>query len=108
MKQFVSKLIRPFTPKRFRLALRTLAWAFESALVSLGAMLAAPLLYRGFDMNDGLMSVKNFIDHIIWRDNKDALIDGIWLALIGIFVATCILRLPAWWAMYDTEKVRNS
>ena len=108
MKQLFLKLIRPFTPKRLRLALRTVAWAFESALVSLGAVLALPLLYRGFDMDDGLMSVKNFIDHIIWRDNKDALIDGLWLALIGIFVATCILRLPAWWAMYVTEKVRNS
>jgi hypothetical protein len=108
MKQLVLKLIRPFTPKRLRLTLRTLAWAFESALVSLGAVLAAPLLYRGFDMDDGLMSVKNFIDHIIWRENKDALVDGIWLALIGIFVATCILRLPAWWAMYVMEKVRNS
>lgn len=108
MKQIVLKLIQPFTPKRLRLALRTVAWAFESALVSLGAVLAAPLLYRGFDMDDGLMSVKNFIDHIIWRENKDALIDGIWLAFIGIFVATCILRLPAWWAMYVMEKVRNS
>lgn len=108
MKQLSLKLIRTFTPKRFRLALRTLAWAFESALVSLGAVLALPLLYRGFDMDDGLMSVKNFIDHIIWRENKDALIDGLWLALIGIFVATCILRLPAWRSMYVMEKVRNS
>lgn len=108
MKQFVLNLIRPFTPRRLRLALRTLAWAFESALVSLGAVLALPLLYRGFDMDDGLRAIKNFIDHVIWRENKDALIDGIWLALIAIFVATCILRLPAWWAMYVMEKVRNS
>jgi hypothetical protein len=108
MKLLSLNLVRHFTPKRFRLALRTVAWAFESALVSLGAVLAAPLLYRGFDMDDGLMSVKNFIDHIIWRENKEALIDGIWLALVGIFVATCILRLPAWWAMYVMEKVRNS
>ena len=108
MKQLALKLLRFFTPKRLRLGLRTVAWAFESALVSLGAVLALPLLYRGFDMDDGLMSVKNFIDHIIWRENKDALIEGIWLTLIGIFVATCILRLPAWWAMYVMEKVRNS
>lgn len=108
MKQLSLNLVRHFTPKRFRLALRTIAWAFESALVSLGAVLAVPLLYRGFDMGDGLMSVKNFIDHIIWRDNKDTLIDGIWLALIGIFLATCILRLPAWRSMYVMEKVRSS
>jgi len=108
MKMTSFKLFRSFTPKRLRLALRTVAWAFESALVALGATLAIPLLYRGFDMDDGLMSIKNFIDHIIWRENKDAQIDGLWLALIGIFVATCILRLPAWWAMYVTEKVRNS
>lgn len=108
MKQLSLNLVRPFTPKRLRLALRTLAWVFESALVSLGAVLAAPLLYRGFDMDNGLRAIKNFIDHIIWRENKDALIDGLWIALIGIFVATCILRLPAWWAMYVMEKVRGS
>ena len=108
MKKLAFKLTRPITPKRLRLALRTVAWAFESALVSLGVMLAAPLLYRGFDMDDGLRAIKNFIDHIIWRENKDALIDGIWLALIGIFLATCILRLPAWRSMYVMEKVRNS
>ncbi|MEO0608401.1 MAG: hypothetical protein AAFY82_09230 [Pseudomonadota bacterium] len=99
---------RSFTPAHFRLFLKTIAWGFENALVALGAVLAAPLLYRGFDMDEGLMSVKNFIDHIIWRENKDALIDGIWLALIGLFVATCILRLPAWLAMRTAEKARAS
>lgn len=99
---------RSSTPARFRLFLKTIAWGFENALVALGAVLAAPLLYRGFDMDDGLMSVKNFIDHIIWRENKDALIEGIWLGLIGLFVATCILRLPAWFSMRAAEKVRAS
>lgn len=99
---------RSFTPARIRLVLKTIAWGFENALVALGAVLAAPLLYRGFNMSDGLMSVKNFIDHIIWRENKEALIDGIWLALIGLFVATCILRIPAWLSMRASEKARLS
>ena len=97
---------RSLTPARFRLVLKTIAWAFEIALVALGAVLAAPLLYRGFDMNDGLSAINNFIDHIIWRENKDALIDGIWLGLIGLFVATCILRIPAWTSMRASEKAR--
>lgn len=100
--------LRSITPARFRLVLKTIAWGFENALVALGAVLAAPLLYRGFDMDDGLRSMKNFIDHIIWRENKDALIDGIWLALIGLFVATCILRIPAWRSMRASEKARLS
>ena len=99
---------RSLTPARFRLFMKTIAWGFEYALVALGAVLAAPLLYRGFNMNDGLRAIKNFIDHIIWRENKDALIDGIWIALIGLFVATCILRLPAWLAMRTAEKARFS
>lgn len=105
----------PFNPPRIhftfstlRFALKTIAWGFENALIAFGAVLSAPLLYRGFDMSDGLMSVKNFVDHIIWRENKDALIDGIWLALIGLFIATCILRLPAWSAMRLAEKARAS
>ncbi|MEL7541552.1 MAG: hypothetical protein AAGJ51_11665 [Pseudomonadota bacterium] len=100
--------LRSLTPTHCRLVLKTIAWGFENALVALGAVLAAPLLYRGFDMGDGLLSVKNFIDHIIWRENKDALIEGIWLALIGLFVATCILRLPAWFSMRSAEKARAS
>ena len=108
MKQLNWKSFASFAPSRFRLVLKPIAWGFENALVALGAVLAAPLLYRGFDMSDGLMSVKNFIDHIIWRENKEALIDGLWLALIGLFIATCILRLPAWFAMHVSEKAKQS
>lgn len=93
---------------QFRLGIKTIAWGFENALVALGAVLITPLLYRGFDMSDGLRSMKNFIDHIIWRENKDALIDGIWIALLGLFVATSILRLPALKAMHVAERARLS
>lgn len=91
-----------------RLVLKTVAWAFENALVGLGALVAVPLLYRGFDMRDGLMTIGNFIDHIIWRENREALLDGLWVGLAGLFVIVCILRLPAFFAMRAAERERSA
>ena len=108
MKQLTMKLFSPLARKRLRLALRTLAWVFESALISLGAVLAIPFIYRGFDMDGTFTAINNFIEHIIWRDNKDALIDGLWLALLILFLVTCVLRLPAWRSTRSFESTRQS
>ena len=91
-----------------RFILKTVAWAFENALVGLGALVAVPLLYRGFDMRDGFMTIENFIDHIIWRENRAALLNGLWLGLAGLFVIVCILRLPAFFAMRAAERERSA
>ena len=104
MKQEILSRLRWLTHKRFRLAMKSAAWAFENALVALGALVAIPLLYRGFDLRDGLMTIENFIDHVIWRENRDALLDGLWLALFGLFVIVCLLRLPAFFAMRAAER----
>ena len=96
------------THQRFRLVMKSAAWAFENALVAMGALVAAPLLYRGFDLRDGLMTIENFIDHVIWRENRDALLDGLWLGLFGLFVIVCLLRLPAFFAMRAAERERMS
>ena len=108
MKQASLSRLRWLTHTRFRLAMKSAAWAFENALVALGALVAIPLLYRGFDLRDGLMTIENFIDHVIWRENRDALLDGLWLALFGLFVIVCLLRLPAFFAMRAAERERVS
>ena len=64
MKQASLSRLRWLTHKRFRLAMKSAAWAFENALVALGALVAIPLLYRGFDLRDGLMTIELSLIHI--------------------------------------------
>ena len=94
------------THANFRLLLKTIAWAFENALVALGTVLAAPFLYRGFDLASTLATIKNFVDHLIWRGDWDVLIGGLWWALLGLFVIVCVFRLPAFRAMRIAERRR--
>lgn len=104
MTSLIFKPFRTLTMSRFRFGLKSIAWAFENALIGLGAVAAAPLLYRGFDLHDGLATIENFIDHVIWRDNREELLAGLWWVFTGLFVLVCLLRIPAFMAMARAER----